>query len=326
MRKPIGVVGLGLLGRGITACLLERGFDVVAVVPTTAEHVAALPIIEQLLAELVDHGVAPKELLARWRSQLVQVTQWEPLADCDFVIESVNEDLALKQSVFEEIERVVATDAVIASNTSAIPISVLQRKRKHPQRFIGMHWAEPAHATRFLELIRGEATSDETLRRAEELGRQLGKDPTICQKDVPGFIVNRIAYAMYREALHLVETGVADVETIDRSLRNTLGLWAASCGPFRWIDLTGGPALYGVAMQHVASGLRGDNTPPEPLPDTLAQLVRQDARGISNGHGFYEYTPEEASQWEERQRRHAWLIKEWLDAEFPIEGPATPPG
>jgi len=325
MRKPIGVVGLGLLGRGITACLLERGFDVVAVVPTTAEHVAALPIIEQLLAELVDHGVAPKELLARWRSQLVQVTQWEPLADCDFVIESVNEDLALKQSVFEEIERVVATDAVIASNTSAIPISVLQRKRKHPQRFIGMHWAEPAHATRFLELIRGEATSDETLRRAEELGRQLGKDPTICQKDVPGFIVNRIAYAMYREALHLVETGVADVETIDRSLRNTLGLWAASCGPFRWIDLTGGPALYGVAMQHVASGLRGDNTPPEPLPDTLAQLVRQDARGISNGHGFYEYTPEEASQWEERQRRHAWLIKEWLDAEFPIPGPATPP-
>lgn len=325
MRKPIGVVGLGLLGRGITACLLERGFDVVAVVPTPAEHAAALPIIEQLLGELVEHGAAPQELLVQWRSRLVQVTHWEPLADCGFVIESVNENLKLKQSVFDEIERVVATDAVIASNTSAIPISVLQQKRKHPQRFVGMHWAEPAHATRFLELIRGEATSDETMRRAEELGRRLGKDPTICQKDVPGFIVNRIAYAMYREALHLVETGVADVETIDRSLRNTLGLWAASCGPFRWIDLTGGPTLYGLAMQHVASGSQGDKTPPEPLPQSLAELVRQDARGISNGHGFYEYTPDEAARWEERQRRHAWLVKEWLDAEFPISNPATPP-
>lgn len=325
MRKPIGVVGLGLLGRGITACLLERGFDVVAVVPTTAEHAAALPIIEQLLGELVEHGVAPQELLVQWRSQLVQVTQWEPLADCGFVIESVNEDLALKQSVFAEIERVIATDAVIASNTSAIPISVLQQRRKHPQRFVGMHWAEPAHATRFLELIRGKATSDATMIRAAELGHRLGKDPTICQQDVPGFIVNRIAYAMYREALHLVETGVADVETIDRSLRNTLGLWAASCGPFRWIDLTGGPALYGLAMQHVSAGLRGDKTPPEPLPESLAELVKQDARGISNGHGFYEYTPEEASTWEERQRRHAWLVKEWLDAEFPIQNPTDPP-
>jgi 3-hydroxybutyryl-CoA dehydrogenase len=321
MSRPIGVVGLGLLGRGITACLLERGFDVVAVVPTPAEHAAALPVIEQMLGELVRHGAAPQELLVQWRSRLVQVTQWEPLAACSFVIESVNEDLALKQSVFEEIERVIGEEVVIASNTSAIPISVLQQGRQHPQRFVGMHWAEPAHATRFLELIRGEATSDATMLRAEELGRRLGKDPTICQQDVPGFIVNRIAYAMYREALHLVETGVADVETIDRSLRNTLGLWAASCGPFRWIDLTGGPALYGRAMQHVASGLRSDTTLPEPL----AELLRQDARGISNGHGFYEYTPEEAHTWEDRQRRHAWQIKDWLDAEFPIQHPAAPP-
>lgn len=325
MSAPIGVVGLGLLGRGITACLLERGFEVIAVVPTDEEHAAALPLIERAIGELVDHGAAPQELLAQWRSRLVSTTHWEPLADCNFVIESVNEDLALKQSVFHEIERIVGEDVVIASNTSAIPISVLQQKRRHPQRFVGMHWAEPAHATRFLELIRGAATSDETMRRAAELGRRLGKDPTICQRDVPGFIVNRIAYAMYREALHLVETGVADVETIDRSLRNTLGLWAASCGPFRWIDLTGGPTLYGRAMQHVAASLRSDSTPSEPLPESLAELVRQDARGISNGHGFYQYTPEEASIWEDRQRRHAWKVKAWLDAEFPIRESTDPP-
>ena len=133
-----------------------------------------------------------------------------------------------------------------------------------------MHWAEPAHATRFLELIRGEATSDETVRRTEELARRLGKDPTVCRQDIPGFIVNRIGYAMYREALHLVELGVADIETIDRSVRNTLGLWAASCGPFRWIDLTGGPALYARSMERVIPTLRNDAA----LPALLAALVR----------------------------------------------------
>lgn len=313
MSATIGVVGLGLLGRGIAACLLARGFRVVAVVPTAAEHAGALPILEPMIDELARQA-APSAELHSWRNRLSQVTQWAPLADCSFVIESVNEDLVLKQSVFDEIERVVGDEVVIASNTSAIPISVLQQSRRCPQRFVGMHWAEPAHATRFLELIRGEATSAETLQRTEELGRRLGKDPTVCQQDVPGFIVNRIAYAMYREALHLVETGVADVETIDRSLRNTLGLWAASCGPFRWIDLTGGPALYGAAMQRVLPSLRNDAT----LPAPLAELVGQDARGITNGRGFYDYTPAETQLWEERQRRHAWNVKDWLDTEFPL--------
>jgi len=312
MSATIGVVGLGLLGRGIAACLLARGFQVVAVVPTAAEHAAAMPIIEHMIAELAQHE-APSAERHAWRTRLDQVTHWEPLAACSFVIESVNEDLALKQSVFDEIERVVSDEVVIASNTSAIPISVLQQDRRCPQRFVGMHWAEPAHATRFLELIRGESTSAEAMRQAEELGRRLGKDPTICQRDVPGFIVNRIAYAMYREALHLVESGVADVETIDRSLRNTLGLWAASCGPFRWIDLTGGPVLYAAAMQRVLPSLRSDAT----LPAPLAELVEQDARGITNGRGFYDYTPEDAHHWEDRQRRHAWNVKDWLDTEFP---------
>jgi 3-hydroxybutyryl-CoA dehydrogenase len=311
---PIGVVGLGLLGRGIAACLLEHGFSVVAVERTTDEHAAALPIIEQMIGELVQCGGAPHALLDAWRPRLQPVTAWEPLAACRLVIESVTEDLAVKQAVFDEVERVVSGEAVIASNTSAIPISVLQQARRNPQRFVGMHWAVPAHVTRFLELIRGDATSDETLRRTEELARRFGKDPTVCRKDLPGFIVNRITCAILREALHLVELGVADVETIDRNLRTALGLFAASCGPFRWVDLTGGPALYARGLERVAPTLRNDTT----LPATLAALVAQDARGITNGHGFYEYTPEEARIWEDRQRRYTWLLKNWWDAEFPI--------
>jgi 3-hydroxybutyryl-CoA dehydrogenase len=322
MNMPIGVVGMGLLGRGITACLLAHGHPVVAVARAAERHAQALPIIDEMIGELVQRGAAPRALLDQCRLRLSQVTTWEPLTPCRFVIESVSDDLAVKQAVFDEIERVVANDAVIASNTSAIPISVLQQTRRVPQRFVGMHWAEPAHATRFLELIRGAATSDETVRRTEELARRLGKDPTVCCQDIPGFIVNRIGYALYREALHLVELGVADVETIDRSVRNTLGLWAACCGPFRWIDLTGGPALYARSMERVLPTLHNDAA----LPTLLKQLADQDARGIANGHGFYEYTPADAHIWEQRQRRHAWMVQEWLDTEFPVAPDPEPDG
>lgn len=315
MSRRIGIVGLGLLGRGIVACFLERGFEVIALARTDEEHKQAFPIIEAMISELVERESAPKLILERWSSKFQQVTEVTGLAGCEFIIESVFEDLATKQKVFDDLEIVVAQDVVIASNTSAIPISVLQQGRKHPRRFVGMHWAEPAHATRFLELIRGELTSQEAIDKTIEISKLLGKDPVVCLKDVPGFIVNRIAYAMYREALHLVETGVADFETIDRSLRNTLGLWAASCGPFRWIDLTGGPTLYAKAMQRILPTLRNDSNLPSPLQD----LVSKDAQGIKNGLGFYKYTPGESRAWEERQRRHTWAVKEWLDSEFPLE-------
>lgn len=314
MNEPIGVVGMGLLGRGIVACLLAKRLPVVAVARSSDKHAAALPVIEQMLGELRDRGLPPHEALDAWRSRLTQVTTYDALQPCAFVIESVSDDVAIKQAVFEDIEQVVHSQAVVASNTSAIPISVLQQARRHPQRFIGMHWAEPAHATRFMELIRGAATSDETVARTEALARSLGKDPTVCQRDIPGFIVNRIGYALYREALHLVEMGVADIETVDRSIRNTLGLWAASCGPFRWIDMTGGPALYARSMERVLPTLCNDAA----LPQLLRDLAEQDARGVASGKGFYEYTSEDAECWESRQRRHTWLVKDWADAEFPV--------
>ncbi|NBR04984.1 MAG: 3-hydroxyacyl-CoA dehydrogenase family protein [Planctomycetes bacterium] len=315
MIRRIGIVGLGLLGRGITACFLEKGFEVVALTRNHEEHEFAFPIIGAMLSELVDRGVASSKILKLWKGNFKQVTDTNGLADCQFIIESVFEDLATKQKVFDDLEKVVPHDVVIASNTSAIPISVLQQSRKNPGRFVGMHWAEPAHATRFLELIQGEATSKQAMDTTIEVSKLLGKDPVVCMKDVPGFIVNRIAYAMYREALHLVETGVADFETIDRSLRNTLGLWAASCGPFRWIDLTGGPSLYAKAMQRIVPTLTNDSALPLPLED----LVKKDAHGIKNGVGFYNYTPEESRIWEDRQRRHTWAVKHWLDSEFPLK-------
>ena len=310
--ETVGVVGLGLLGRGIAACLLGHGFRVVAFTRRQATHDEARAYIERAIRDLVQQAGFAPELIDAWPERYAPVDTIQALADCTFVIESVAEDLDVKRQVFAEIESAVDRNIPIASNTSSLPITCLQQHCRQPERLLGMHWAEPAHATRFLELIRGEQTSDEAMSSAVDLARSLGKEPSLVLKDVPAFLVNRIGYAMYREALNLLELGVADVETIDRSCRNALGLWATICGPFRWIDLTGGPALYGRAMQGVLPSLSAATE----LPPKMQELIDSDARGIANGRGFYQYTEEEARQWEELYLQHAWTVRDLMNRYF----------
>ena len=315
--RTIGIAGLGLLGRGIAACFVAHGFRVVAFTRRQKTHESARQYIGQAVEDLVSRAGFPAELSGTWHERYEPVEAWDRFAACEFVIESVAEDPVAKREVFDALEATVGPEVPIASNTSALPISRLQRDRQHPPRFLGMHWAEPAHATRFMELIRGEQTSDAAFQTAAALARAIGKEPALVQKDVPGFIVNRLGYALYREALHLLETGVADAETIDLSFRNAAGLWASLCGPFRWMDLSGGPALYARAIQGVLPTLSNITD----LPEVLRRLAAEDARGVANGRGFYEYTEEEARAWEERLREQAWEVRARMNQSFPLGQP-----
>jgi 3-hydroxybutyryl-CoA dehydrogenase len=308
----VAVVGLGLLGRGIAASLLGHGFRVIAVESDEAQRTRAEDHITLMIAEMIDLGGADPGLRSEWLRRYVPTPGFEPLTDCAFVVESVTEEPAIKQQAFEAIEAVVGANVVIASNTSSIAISQLQQGLKNPGRLVGMHWAEPAHATRFMELIRGAQTSTEALETAAAIARRLGKEPCICQQDIPAFIVNRLGYAMYREALHLLETGVADVETIDLAVRNGLGLWASLCGPFRWIDLSGGPEVYAPALQRVLPTL----SKADDIPASMQALAESGARGTANGRGFFQYTPEEARHWDELYRRHAWRVAQMQNEYF----------
>lgn len=309
------MVGLGFLGRGITACFLGHGFEVVAVDRNREQLTKSERHIGRMLDELVEVRGFPARLRREWKSRYLPTDDFALLRGCHFLVESVTEDPAAKEDALGRIEQVVAPSAVIATNTSAIPISRMQERRRHPGRFIGMHWAEPAHVTRFMELIRGRHTTAATFKAAAAMGRRLGKEPCLLRKDVPGFIVNRIAYAMYREALHLLESGVADAETIDRGMRNALGLWATVCGPLRWIDLTGGPAGYAKAMNLVLPTLsKADKIPP-----VMRELANSNAKGIINGRGFFKYTPQEAHRWEKLYRRHALRVTAMHDEYSPLK-------
>jgi 3-hydroxybutyryl-CoA dehydrogenase len=313
--KSVGVAGLGMLGRGIAACLLSRGFRVIGYTRDANGFSAAREYIAHAVDDLVTRAGFPASLRGQWVERYRETATLADFEACDFVIESVFEDAEVKGSVFNTIEAVVGPAVSIASNTSGLPITHLQRGRKHPERFIGMHWAEPCHLTRFLEVIRGEKTDDATVDATIALARAAGKEPSLVRMDVPGFIVNRIGYAMFREALHLLESGVADAETIDRSFRNAVGLWASIAGPFRWMDLTGLPA-YAAVMSRLFRQLSNSTD----VPNAMRMLVESGATGVANGRGFYKYTPEEAEQWEELLVDHVWNVRAMTGRYFPESG------
>jgi 3-hydroxybutyryl-CoA dehydrogenase len=312
--EKVALAGLGLMGRGIAACLVAHGYKTLAWTPDPAEIAQTESTIEAALCEMAERGAIDASRLHGWRDLWTPVATLAEFRSGSFVIESIVENLRVKQSLYRELEDAVEAGTPIATNTSSLPIAQLQRYLRHPQRLIGMHWAQPAYAARFLEVIRGPATDDATEAATRRLGLALGKEPCVVAMDLPGFVANRLGYAVYREALHLLQLGVADAETIDRCFRNAFGLWAAVCGPLRWIDMTGGPALYLTAMENVLPSLCDDKS-----AHALAEgVVDANAAGARSGRGFYSYAPGEADRWAQLFREHAWQIKDLQDREFPL--------
>lgn len=301
--EPVGVVGLGLMGRGIASCLLAHGLRVVAYNRTASHARQAVRHIDETLQEMVQRRLVSGARVRNWRQRFRIAKSLDGLAPSPFVIESVKEEIELKRRIYDELEAALAPNAVVASNTSSLPISQLQKGRRNPARFIGMHWGEPAQIMRYLEVIPGILTSADTVERTMRLGELCGKEPTLLRKDIQGFISNRMMYAMIREACYLVESGIADIETVDRSFRNDIGYWATIAGPFRWMDLTGIPA-YAAVME----GLLPKLSNAKKVPKMMRDMVSSGAQGVGNAQGFYPYTKASARRWE----------KAWTDFTYEI--------
>ena len=308
----IAVVGLGLMGCSITACLLMAGHKVVAVAPIPQDMITAEPRISEHLKKSFKEGIIskqPEKLL----SNLTITEDYASLSQCDLVIECTLEDQEIKKSVYAKIEAVVPDKALITSNTSAIPISILQQYTRVPSRFFGLHWAEPSHTTRFLEIICGDKSDVKLAEWLYELSHLWGKEPTLVRKDIRGFITNRLMYAMYREAFSLVENGYATVEDVDRACRNNAGYWMTLVGVFRWMDLTGVPAYHNV-MKDLFPTLSNSTEVPKLIDD----IVKAGGKGVANAHGLHEYTPEEAKLWKETFEEFSYEIRR-LALKYPAD-------
>jgi 3-hydroxybutyryl-CoA dehydrogenase len=236
------------------------------------------------------------------------------LSDCEIVLESILEDLELKRRVIAQVEAAVAPRCLIGSNTSALPVTKLQQGALHPERVLGIHWAEPAHITRFMEVICGARTAPRYAQRVMQLARGWGKEPTLVRRDVRGFITNRIMYAMLREAFYLVENGYATPADVDRSVRNDYGYWMTLAGPFRFMDLTGI-----AAYERVMRDLWPDLSCAKKVPKLMRQVTKSGALGVANSKGFYKYSKAEARRWEKKFLRFTYEIRA-LARKYPDPG------
>ena len=299
----VGLIGLGLMGTSIAACLLSAGHPVSAVERDASRRKSARRRVRALLAASRKEGLLKDDPSTLVR-QLAAREGYASLEGCQLVIESATENLQLKRGVIRDVEDVVSSRAIIGTNTSGLPVTDLQSGARHPERILGIHWAEPAHITRFMEVVCGEQTSLTCARRVLSLARHWGKEPSLLRRDLRGFIANRIMYAMLREAFYLVESGYATIEDVDRSLRNDMGYWITFAGPFRFMDLTGIPA-YAAVMQ----GLFPELNCSVKVPGLMRKVVASGARGVSNAKGFYRYTPAAALRWEKQFLKFSYEIR-----------------
>ena len=309
MGSTVAVIGLGLMGRSIAACLLSAGHRVIGVTDDLAASEDVLKQIRQFLAEMATEGLLadPAEaLMQRFR----MTGALKDVAGVEIVFESVTEDIKLKQELILELERIVSVDCILATNTSAIPVSLLQEGAQHPERILAVHWDDPAYVRRFLEIVPGIATSRECIEHITALASRWGKEPSVLRKEIRGFITNRISYAMFREACHLVDSGVCTVEDVDRAMRTDVGWWMPLAGPFRYMDLMGVEAYY-----RVMPDLLPDLSTDPGIPKLMRIVVEGGGRGIKNGRGFYSYSPDEAKRWEHRFREFNYKMRR-LSAEY----------
>jgi 3-hydroxybutyryl-CoA dehydrogenase len=280
-RPRIAVIGAGLMGHGIAQVFALAGHDV-----TITDAVAASldTVKARISANLKDLGDDPSAVeRVRPVGRLADAVH-----DADYVVEAVSEDLSLKQKLFAEIESHARRDAILASNTSVIPITSIMRGLKHRERALGTHWWNPPFLVPLVEVIETQWTSPQAIEWTMALHAAAGKKPAHVKKDVPGFIGNRLQHALWREAISLVERGICDAETVDTVIKAAFGRRLAVLGPLENADMVGTDltlAIHKTVLPDIES---------RPGPSTyLEQLVKDGKLGFKSGEGFRKWSAEE---------------------------------
>ena len=275
----ISVVGAGLMGHGIALTFARAGHDVVVQDPDEASLASLHDRIKDSLAGL---GVAASDPILARVSTASQLK--DAVADADLVIEAAPEKPALKQAIFAEIEAAAPDHAIMASNTSVIPITTIMGGLENKHRALGTHWWNPPHMIPLVEVIRTQWTDEASMDAVVEVLTLAGKTPARVEKDVAGFIGNRLQHALWREAISLVENGICDAETVDDVVKASFGRRLAVLGPLENADLVGTDLTQDIHAQ-VLQDLESSGAP----SPYLDKLVADGRLGMKTGEGFRQW-------------------------------------
>ena len=300
------VIGTGTMGPGMGAVLERAGIEV-ALHDVSEEAIErakqGVELARGVLERLGSEQAAGGEL--RFEPELAAA-----LEGVDFVLEAVPEKLELKQEVFAQFEQHVSDDAVLSSNTSGIPITKIAEPLDHPERVIGLHWSNPPQLIPMIEVIPGERTSEETVAAAKGLIERIGYYPSLLRKEVPGFVENRVLYAIMRECLALVDEGVIDAEELDLNVKWGIGYKLAVIPPMQLLDVAG-LDIY----ESVADYLNSELSTESGVSETITKLTGEGKLGLKTGGGLFQYTEEELAELPKKRAGALVAVRKTLDGQ-----------
>jgi 3-hydroxybutyryl-CoA dehydrogenase len=278
----LAVIGAGLMGSGIAQVSAQAGWDVVLRDVTDAALERGVTGIRKSYDRFVAKGTLDAADAEAALARIVTTTELDAAADADIVVEAVFESIEVKTEVFTELDRICKAGAVLASNTSAIPITQIAAVTQRPESVVGTHFFSPVPMMRLCELVRGYKTSDETLAAARAFAEEIGKTCIVVNRDVAGFITTRLISALVVEAVKLYESGVASAEDIDIACKLGFG---HAMGPLATTDLTGVDILRN-ATRNIYTETQDEKFAP---PEILNRMVTAGDLGRKSGKGFYSY-------------------------------------
>jgi 3-hydroxybutyryl-CoA dehydrogenase len=286
--EKVGVLGAGLMGHGIAQVAAQTGYDVVLREVDEATLAKGIGKIEKQLARAVEKGKSSQEDADAVRGRIQGTTDYGELAGCDLVIEAITEDLALKLEMWREVDRIVKPEAVFATNTSSLAVIDQAAATGRPERFVGLHYFNPAQVMKLVEVVRCVTTSEQTFDTALEFARSEGK-LAIPTKDKAGFIVNRLLVPYMLDAMRAYEEGVGSVEEIDEAMKAGAG---HPMGPLTLADFVGLDTL-GSICDVLFDEFRERRFA---RPPTLRKMLSAGWYGRKAGIGFYDYSGEAPQQ------------------------------
>lgn len=318
--RRIAVVGAGLMGHGIAQEFAAKGYEVWLHDRTEDILGGAVRSIAGNLALLREMGLLSPGKAEAALANIRTTTEFrQTAAEVDVVIEAVSEDLALKQRIFRELDALCPAHTILASNTSTFRPSLLAAATRRPDKVLVAHYFNPPHLVPLVELVPGPGTADETLATMHALLWSIGKRPAVVRREAPGFVGNRLQIALLREAVSIVEQGIASPQDVDTIVRYGFGRRLAAAGPFEVFDAAGWDVVHAVAAQLLPQIASSTDIPP-----SVAEMVGRGELGIKTGQGFYAWTPASAAALKERIGRALVEIARWPDAD--ADADAARPG
>ncbi|HME90713.1 MAG TPA: 3-hydroxyacyl-CoA dehydrogenase family protein [Myxococcaceae bacterium] len=279
--ETVGVLGAGTMGHGIAQVAAQAGYQTFLYDVSLELAERGVRHVGENLQRGMERGKVTSEQKEATLRHLSAVCHLADVARCGLVIEAIPEDIELKKKMFRQLSESCSPVAILASNTSSLSITAIASAASKPERVVGMHFFNPVHIMRLLEIIRADSTSDATVEAVRQVGRRLGKE-TIVVRDRPGFATSRLGVAFGLEAIRMVEQGVASAEDIDRAIELGYGY---PMGPLKLGDLVGLDVRLAIA-EYLHQELRSEVFRP---PKLLEDMVRAGKLGRKSGEGFYKY-------------------------------------